>query len=59
MDANIIMIADSEPQLDDDLLRETSPMPKVVDPDAEKAKQIVTDFVHLLEKSKNLFNGLK
>lgn len=29
------------------------------DPESIKAKGVVTDFVHLLEKSKNLFNGLK
>ena len=59
MNATIQIIADKESQSGDDLPRETSPMPKAFDPNAEKAKQIVTDFVHLLEKSKNLFNGLK
>ena len=59
MNANIQIIADKESQSGDELPMETSPMPKAFDPDAEKAKQIVTDFVHLLEKSKNLFNGLK
>ena len=29
------------------------------DPEVIKAKEIVTDFVHLLEKAKNLYNGLK
>lgn len=29
------------------------------DSESIRAKEIVSDFVHLLEKSKNLFNGLR
>lgn len=30
-----------------------------VDGETEEARAVVTEFVHLLDKSKNLFNGLR
>lgn len=60
MNVHMDVISEKTSYAEDDTLREGSPMPlTVTDPDAAKSKEIVTDFVHLLEKSKNLFNGLK
>ena len=49
-------LADSDEEIERVNVLE-GPFPE--DAEAEKAKTVVTEFVHLLEKSKNLFNGLK
>ncbi|XP_067947782.1 protein SCAI-like isoform X2 [Watersipora subatra] len=47
-------ILESTPEMD-----EGNPVLNQQESEAQKAKEIVMDFVHLLEKAKNLFNGLK